>query len=464
MPLTVASDIATHDASQLRLTTIVRVRWIAILGQLFAVSFVAFYLDFPMPLGWCLALIALSAWVNVFLAVRYPANHKLTASFATLLLAYDLLQLSALLYLTGGIENPFMMLIVAPVTVSAATLRMKNTLFLGAIALGATVFLIYKYEPLPWERGFRVDLPFVYKLGLAAAIASTMTFLALYSWRLARERRQMSTALSATELVLSHEQRLHALDGLAAAAAHELGTPLSTITLISKELEHEFGQHEVFGEDIRLLRSQAERCREILQKLTKSPGEQDPVHAHVSIHEIIDEAALPHQAAATFVAVSAKPAVTAVDTGRKEPVGERRPGVIFGIGNIIENAVDFAKRRVEVDASWDANSVYVTISDDGPGFAPELVDTLGEPYVTSRPGLSGGSRKKGGGNGLGLGFFISKTLLERSGASLTFENRPKPETGAIVKIVWPRSAFEAEGDVETAAWRAKSPIRQVPTS
>ncbi len=459
MQLTIDTDgkpeVRSHDASQLRLLTIVRLRWIAVLGQLIAVAIVAFYLEFPMPIGSCLALIAVSAWLNVFLAVRYPARHRLTALFATVLLAYDLLQLSALLYLTGGIENPFMMLIVAPVTVSAATLRLAHTVFLGLIAIAVTVLLVFHYEPLPWEEGLYFQLPFIYKLGLVAAVSASITFLALYSWRLAKERRQMSTALSATELVLAREQRLHALDGLAAAAAHELGTPLSTIVLISKELEHALGKDKELGEDVLVLRSEAERCRQILQKLTKSPSEQDPMHAHISVHEIIDEAALTHQGSEAYVSVTAEPLQGATPDGSKEPVGQRRPGVIFGIGNILENAVDFADRRVDVRAAWDQDRVSITISDDGPGFPLDLIDTLGEPYMTSRPG--GGGRRKGQGNGLGLGFFIAKTLLERSGAAMTFDNRLEPDHGAVVHIEWPRGAFEAEGTIDTMAWRAKSP-------
>ncbi len=466
MPLTIDTESGhadrSHDASQLRLLTTVRLRWIAVVGQLIAVVIVAFYLEFPMPIGWCLGLIAVSAWLNVFLAVRYPARHKLTATFATALLAYDLLQLAGLLYLTGGIENPFMMLIMAPVTVSAATLRLANTIFLGLIAIAVTVVLVFYYEPLPWEEGLYFQLPYIYKQGLIAAVSASVTFLAFYSWRLAKERRQMSAALSATEHILAREQRLHALDGLAAAAAHELGTPLATISVIAKELEHQFGKDDALGEDVQVLRAQAERCREILQKLTKRPSEQDPMHAHISIHEIVDEAALAHQSSETFVAVSAKPRDSASDVGAQEPVGQRRPGVIFGIGNIIENAVDFADRRVEVEAQWDSDSVSVTISDDGPGFPLDLIDSLGEPYVTSRP--DGDARaKKGRGNGLGLGFFIAKTLLERSGAVMIFDNRSEPQNGAVVHIVWPRGAFEAEGTIDTMAWRAKSP-RGVVTS
>ncbi|MGH1419478.1 MAG: ActS/PrrB/RegB family redox-sensitive histidine kinase [Hyphomicrobiaceae bacterium] len=460
MPLTVDTEDHgaeySHDASQLRLLTTVRLRWIAVVGQLIAVVIVAFYLQFPMPIGWCLGLIAVSAWLNVFLAVRYPPRHKLTASFATVLLTYDLMQLAGLLYLTGGIENPFMMLIMAPVTVSAATLRLANTVFLGLIAIGVTIVLVFYYEPLPWEEGLYFQLPYVYKQGLIAAVSASVTFLAFYSWRLAKERRQMSAALSATELILAREQRLHALDGLAAAAAHELGTPLSTISVIAKELEHQFDKDDAFREDVQVLRDQAERCREILKKLTKSPGEQDPMHASISIHEIIDEAALAHQGSEAYISVTGKPLEGASETGALEPVGQRRPGVIFGIGNIIENAVDFADRRVDVEAQWDADIVSVTISDDGPGFALDLIDSLGEPYVTSRPDGSV-RRARSKGNGLGLGFFIAKTLLERSGAVMTFDNRPAPLHGAIVQIVWPRGAFEAEGAIDTMAWRAKSP-------
>ena len=266
----------------------------------------------------------------------------------------------------------------------------------------------------------------------------------------------MLTALSATEHILAREQRLHALDGLAAAAAHELGTPLSTISVISKELENQFGKDDAFGDDVRVLRTQAERCREILQKLTKSPDKQDPMYAHISVYELIDEAASAHQAPTVFVNVRGRPREGATENGSLEPVGRRRPGVVFGIGNIIENAVDFADRRVDVVAEWDSETVSVTISDDGPGFSVDIIDNLGEPYVTSRP-ATGSHRKMGQGLGLGLGFFIAKTLLERSGANLTFENRPAPEHGAVVHIEWPRGAFEAEGTINTMAWRAKSP-------
>lgn len=434
-------SLIQQGESRLRLQTIVRLRWIAVLGQLLAVGGVSLGLEFPMPVGYCLAFIALSAWLNVFLAIRFPSRHRLSAPFATALLVYDILQLTALLYLTGGIENPFTILIVAPVTVSAATLPPRNTVFLGFVAALATVLIVREYMPLPWYPGLRLDLPILYKFGILAAVCSCMTFLALYVWRLSKEGRQMSAALAATELVLAREQKLHALDGLAAAAAHELGTPLSTIVLVAKELQRDLAGDSPHAEDLALLHEQAQRCREILRKLTQHPSEQDPLHASLSVRELIEEATGPYRTDGKEIRIRAGAAADALGDAVREPVGERRPGLIFGLGNIIENAVDFAKRRVEITAEWSESDVTLAIADDGPGFPPEVMDSLGEPYVTTRG--PGGMKREGKAAGLGLGFFIAKTLLERSGAVVSFENRSTPYTGAEVLIVWPRAAFEA---------------------
>ncbi len=270
--------LADSVDSRLRIYTIVRLRWIAVLGQLVAILVVSLGLGFSLPVGMCLIAIALSAWLNVFLAVWYPSRHRLSVWFATLLLAYDIVQLTVLLYLTGGIDNPFTMLMAAPITVSAATLPLRNTVALGLMALAATGLLVLVHEPLPWYRGLSFELPLIYKIGSFAAVCASTTFLALYAWRLTKESRRMSAAATATDLVLAREQKLHALDGLAAAAAHELGTPLSTISVVTKELEHALPEDSPLREDIGLLRSQALRCREILQKLTRHPGEEDPMH------------------------------------------------------------------------------------------------------------------------------------------------------------------------------------------
>jgi two-component system sensor histidine kinase RegB len=425
--------------SRLRLHTIMRLRWIAVLGQLIAICVVFFGLGFALPIGTCLTVIALSAWLNVFLAIWYPSRHRLGVAFGTSLLAYDIVQLAALLYLTGGIGNPFTMLIVAPVTVSAATLPLRNTIALGLLALAATGLLVIEHKPLPWYDGVAFELPLIYKLGVFAAACASTTFLALYAWRLTKESRQMSAALAATDLVLAREQKLHALDGLAAAAAHEFGTPLSTIAVVSKELELAVGEDSPLRDDIVLLKNQALRCREILQKLTQRPSEQDPLHARVSVRAMLEEAASPYRGARIKIAITAGPAPDASGAALPAAVVERRPGVIYGLGNIIENATDFAKTRVDIGAEWNAAGLAVTITDDGPGFPTEVMDNIGEPYVTTRPSEEPGPLGDEESAGLGLGFFIAKTLLERSGATVSLANRASPQTGAVVRVNWPRA-------------------------
>ena len=436
--------VLDHAESRLRLQTIVRLRWFAVVGQLGAIAVIYLGFRFPLPLGYCLLLISASAWLNVFLRIRYPARYRLSPTFATVLLGWDIVQLAGLLFLTGGIENPFTVLIVAPVTVSAASLPPRNTVLLGALALSATALQLVDPMPLPWHSGHELGLPMLYKAGLFAAVAACLIFLALYAWRLSKEARQMSAALAATELILAREQKLHALDGLAAAAAHELGTPLSTIVLVAKELEREFppGSSHV-AEDIALLRSQAQRCKDILQKLTQRPSEQDPLHNVLSVTQLIEEAAEPHRGTRIRIMVDAAPEMLASSFSQREPVGERRPGMIYGLANLIENAVDFARQKVEITARWSDREVMVAIADDGPGFAPDILDSIGDPYVTSRPSSGRASQQASTeATGLGLGFFIAKTLLERSGATLVLGNRESREPGAVVRVVWSREAFD----------------------
>lgn len=431
--------IVNERESQLRLQTSVRLRWTAVLGQLLAVGVVTFGYGFRLDVANCLLLIALSAWLNVYLSIRYPGRHRLSKSFAMALLLYDVLQLAGLLYLTGGIQNPFVVLLVAPVTVSAATLPPRYTIVLGASVVALATLLIVNYQPLPWFDNMRFELPRDYKVGVLVALIASMSFMAFFTWRLNKESRQMSAALAATDMVLASEQRLHALDGLAAAAAHELGTPLSTIVLVAKELERELGPQSRFKEDLELLHGQAMRCREILQKLTRKPDEQDPMHASVTVQELIEDAASAHRMSGKRLVITAAAMPGLTDEQRAEPLGQRRPGVIYGLGNIVENAIGFAKSEVQLTARWTGDDVSVTVSDDGPGFAPEMMDNIGEPYVTSR---RYDDKADKGHSGLGLGFFIAKTLLERSGATVSFSNQAPPRTGAIVQVTWPRSSFE----------------------
>jgi two-component system sensor histidine kinase RegB len=254
-------------------------------------------------------------------------------------------------------------------------------------------------------------------------------------------------------MVLAREQQLHALDGLAAAAAHELGTPLSTIAVVAKELARAAPKDGNLAEDIALLQSQAERCREILKKLTREPKEPDPLHARISVRELIEEAAAPYQGFNAEIVVSASAEPGASPAAAREPVGQRRPGVIYGLANLVENAVDFARRRVEITATWTAREVAISIADDGPGIPGPVLDALGEPYVTTRPApQTGVPAADAEPSGMGLGFFIAKTLLERSGAAVSLENRGISE-GAVAIVSWRREVFEGGA----ASERAESP-------
>ncbi|MFQ5626085.1 MAG: ActS/PrrB/RegB family redox-sensitive histidine kinase [Methyloligellaceae bacterium] len=430
----------------LRLRTIVRLRWIAVLGQAVTVAVMYFGLGFDLPLVECAAIITLSAALNIVLRIRYSGRLLLKSNYASAMLAYDVLQLTALLYLTGGLQNPFALLIIAPVSVSASKQPVRHTLFLGLFAVICVTLLAVFHLPLPWYQGESLSLPLTYILGVWAALVSGAIFFALYAQRIAKEARQMSEALAATETVLLREQSMSALDGLAAAAAHELGTPLSTIAVVATELLRDLPPDSPQGDDLTLLKSQTEKCREILAKLSAGADEPDAIFSRMPISHLLEEAAEPYRAFDIEIEVEAGPAAAAgSDTEHaREPVGSRNPGILYGLGNLIENAADFAETRVDIRANWDRDTVEITIGDDGPGISPAIRDRLGEPYVTTRAANEDGDANREE-HGMGLGFFIAKTLLERSGARLEFANRQAPAHGAQVKIIWPREMIEVEG-------------------
>ena len=445
MPQALARQSALSELrnfSGLRLQTSVRLRWLAVLGQLATIGIVYLGLGFDLPIGLCLAAITASAWVNIILSILYPATHRLSTRFAVTLLAYDVAQLSLLLFLTGGIENPFFFLLVAPVIVSASTLPTSATVFLATLTAAAAGILYDYHMPVPWHAGREFTLPVLYRLGVMGALLVGMAFLALYAARLAREARQMSAALAATESVLAREQRLHALDGLAAAAAHELGTPLSTITVVAKELSRAVPPDSPIAEDLALLQSQAVRCREILLTLAQRSDGRDPLHAHLTISQLIEEAAGPYRDLKARPRLDISSADDCAEHALEEPTGVRLPGVIYGLRNLIENAADFATSDVTIIGRWTDREVRVEILDDGPGYDPDIIDALGEPYVTTRPAVARGQTAAPVSSGLGLGIFIAKTLLERSGARVTFSNRVAPARGAAATVIWSREAFE----------------------
>jgi len=413
-----------------RLATLVGLRWLAIAGQAIGVLFVEFGLGFPMPLAECLMLIALSVLLNLWLVFRLGEGYRPTSPVATLQLAWDLCQLSGLLALTGGLQNPFSLLLLAPVSVSATTLPQRSTLILAAVAVAMASLLSVVHLDLPWEPDRHLAFDRVYVIGIWVSIICGTVFIAAYTNRVAHEARQLSDALAATELALSRHEQLSALDGLAAAAAHELGTPLSTILLAAREIRDEVPEGPV-RDDIALIISQAQRCREILVKLRSlrdTPG--DPFAA-VPVHELLAELISPLESSGKAITIS-----TDKSSG-PEPVIKRNAGLLYGLGNLIENASQFAENAVLIEASWDKQAVMVTITDDGPGFPTDMITKLGEPYLTTRAKNVEGAEP----GGLGLGIFIAKTLLERTGARIRFENEAD-DKHARVRVVWPRAAIE----------------------
>jgi len=429
----VNDDDFGQRARQLRVDTLIRLRWMAVAGQSAAVLVAGFGLGFDIPSALCFLCIGWSALLNIWLRLRFPVSQRLDDGWATNILAFDIIQLAALLFLTGGLINPFSILFLAPVMISAASLPLRRTLALLTLALVCTTSLAFWRLPLPWTHGSDLQLPALYALGLWAAIAVSAIFTTIYAHRVAEEARTLAGALTATELVLAREQHLTQLDGLAAAAAHELGTPLATVALVVKEMQRQEAPSDAFAEDLRLLSQEVGRCRTILGKLNSlgEPG-QGPME-ELSLGHLIEEIVAPHRNFGVTVDIE-------TSGGAPEPICRRNAGMLYGLGNLVENAVDFAASRVSVRAAWTNSSVSIGLSDDGPGFAHHVLARLGEPYVTTRGASSRIAGETGG--GLGLGLFIAKTLIERSGGALAIANAAAPESGARVRVVWPRAAFE----------------------
>jgi two-component system, sensor histidine kinase RegB len=419
------------ESRRLRLMTLTRLRWLAIAGQSLAVLIVAYGLNFPMPVGLCFVLIALSACLNLFMSFRYPASTRLQPYAGFGILSFDVIQLFGLLYLTGGISNPFAMLMIVPAVVSASSLPWRLTLILSALVVACVSILGVFHMPLPWTVGASLAIPPVLKAGFYTAMLASLAFTVIYARRVADEARQLSDALAATELVLQREQHLSALDGLAAAAAHELGTPLATIALVARELQLALTTNPAHKDDVELIVSQTKRCREILQRLSSLSADGEEHMARLPLTSLVEEVVAPHRDFGIKISSTGGPCKGT------EPVGRRNAGIVHGLGNLIENAVDFAKTKVDIEWRWDAKTVDVQIVDDGPGFTSDTLDHIGEPYRSSR---SADNRDSGG--GLGLGLFIAKTLLERSGATLIFSNRIDQTNGAVIKISWPRQAMD----------------------
>lgn len=434
-------------ANPLRLETLVLLRWLAIAGQSVSILVVHFVLGFDLPLAACATLIAASVLLNLGLLIRFGPAHRPGSRLGFIQLAYDCLQLGGLLYLTGGLGNPFALLLLAPVSVSASALPSRETILLASlVALIATLIALF-HLPLPWDPAAPFTPPRFYLLGMWVSLLCGVGFIAAYTNKVAHEARQLVDALTVTELALSRQQQLSALDGLAAAAAHELGTPLATIALAAKEMRREVAEGEL-AEDMDLILEQVARCRAILGKLRNLKSAQADIFEKVSVSDVIAELAKPHEHAASSMGKTIS--MSKSEFGGEEPVILRNVALLYGLGNLIENAVQFAREYITISAGWDARRVVITIADDGPGFPSELLSRLGEPYLTTRFRDKGEADPRGpdGAGGLGLGVFIAKTLLERTGATLRFFNA-RANGHACVEISWPR---EALNDADSQPW------------
>jgi two-component system sensor histidine kinase RegB len=419
---------------RLRVRTLVVLRWLALVGQAVAVVTSKYLLGIAIPIAPCLALIGVSAIFNLAIGLSPLMRRTARPLEASGQLAFDILQLAGLLWLTGGIANPFRLLLIAPVTVGAATLPARHAVALVALAIAAAIAMAAAPQPPIWKAADYLWLATTYRVGSVLAVVVGIMFTSVYAFRAASEARRMELALHVTETVLAREQRLSALGALAAAAAHELGTPLATIAVIAKELARESPEGPL-RDDAWLLVEQAQRCRDILRQLTQTPETSDVVHERMTLLQFLREMLEPH---AGKEAVRAEAVVTG-PPGMPAPDLWRRPEILHAMTSIVENAYDFAAKEILVTARFDARSIVLEVRDDGPGFSSEVLARLGEPYVTSRPGAEG---SRTGHVGMGLGFFIAKTLLERTGASVEFRNGRRAG-GAIVTARWARSQMEA---------------------
>jgi len=409
----------------LRRQTLVASRWGAIIGQSLALLIVSQILGFEFPLIACGLTIMASVILNVVVTLRLPLDRRVSDFEAYMQLGFDLWQLSALLWLTGGITNPFSILFLAPVVTAATTLSRWVVLALGTMTLALSFTLIFFHHPLPWSPNGSFDLPYIFKIGIWMAIFVGSVFTSLYAWRTTRESRRMAFALAATESMLAHEQKLSALGGLAAAAAHELGTPLATIQVVAKEMSREVEPNSPLGQDAALILSQSQRCRDILEQLSHRGDEGDMYHDALSPEDLLEEAAEPYIERDKDIIISC-------NGEGVEPILKRQAELLYALKNYIDNAVDFAKSRVELSADWDANTLTLCVDDDGTGFDPSLKGHLGQPYASAR-------KRSQTAAGLGLGLFISGRLVERTGGTVRYGRSPLG--GAHVEATWPRDSL-----------------------
>lgn len=437
-------DLFTLDASSnwVRLRTLILLRWMALGGQAIAILAAQRLYGLDLDLGLCFIVVLGGVVANLGAIFIFPGNVRLTEAQTMGMLLFDILQLALLLFLTGGLNNPFTLLILAPVTISASTLQLRTTVFLGTVSIALVSALAVFHMPMMLNGGKILQVPPVFAFGFWLGTIIGIVFLGLYSWRVATEIRSMSDALLATQMALAREQKLTDLGGVVAAAAHELGTPLATIKLVSSELLDELKDSPELAEDVTLIRQQADRCRDILRSMGRA-GKDDLHLRRAPMAALLREAAEPHMGRGKEIVFDLGPGPGGDE---HQPSLSRQPEIIHGLRNLIQNAVDFAQSTVWIEGKWTPDRIIIRVCDDGAGYAPQVIVRIGDPFVRARAN-DADRRQRPEYEGMGLGLFIAKTLLERSGADLDFSNgETPPQTGAVVSASWPRARIGADAD------------------
>ncbi|TVQ35589.1 MAG: sensor histidine kinase [Geminicoccaceae bacterium] len=417
-----ASGLGQPGSFGLSPRTFAVIRWTQVGGQAFAVAFVHVSVGIELPLVPLFCLIGIGALTTIWSLRQMHSPQRLGENQLGLVLVVDALLIGGLLGLTGALANPFALFLLFPAVLAATTVGLAWCTVVCAVVVAVVSALAYWQGTVPWaEAGYR--LPSVFTTGTWAALTFGTVLIASYAWRIAEEGRRMSRALVTTQLALDREQRLNRIDGLAAAAAHDLATPLATIRVVAKELMHHLPEGSPAIDDARLLHDQARRCGDILQNFGRAaprddlvPVEDVPLSSMLE-RLIADQAERP---------VEVRLAVAAA-TGAVEPAFPPTGEVRHALVNLLDNAVTYATHEVTVTLDVALERTILTFIDDGPGFPPEVLGRIGEPFTSTRS--NDGTH--------GLGVFIACTFLLRSGAELEFANRPR---GAAVTITWPHGA------------------------
>lgn len=440
-----------NRSNWVQLNTVVLLRWAAIVGQVTATFVAVQIFDLEIHIGPVAIVIGALVIANLFYTFVNPRTARLQGPQATLFFLFDVCQLGVLLMLTGGLSNPFTMMMLAPVAVSSMMLPFRGFVLISSVAALLVSLMWFFYIPLHDAGGTVIALSDLLRFGMWMALLISILFSGVYTRLITSEIDTMSDALVATQEALAREQKLTDLAGVVAATAHEMGTPLATIKLISSELADMLSDQPDLLEDVQILQQQTDRCRDILQSMGRA-GKDDLLIRNIPAQAMIEEAAAPHMDRGVDIRIQ----VQNGDTTSAQPILPRKPEIIHGLRNLIQNAVDFSETRVDLRIVWSADRITFQVRDDGPGFSASVIDRLGDPLMSKRRSNTGKHRKNY--SGMGLGLFIAKTLLERTGARIQFANGTGPRRGAVVDVSWLRKDIESPPSQNRDALGENMPI------